>query len=87
MAERAAKALRRQARSAQRTPKCAMRVLGPAPAPIERLRGAIDGRWWCDSTEASAMRAALASMQTELGARDTRGGVFVGIDLDPVNML
>jgi hypothetical protein len=26
-------------------------------------------------------------MQAQLGGRDARGGVFVGIDLDPVNML
>jgi hypothetical protein len=39
------------------------------------------------STEAAAMRTALASMQAQLGGRDARSGVFVGIDLDPVNML
>ena len=33
------------------------------------------------------MRAALALMQRQLGDRDARDGVFVGIDLDPVNML
>ncbi|HVB79187.1 MAG TPA: primosomal protein N' [Candidatus Binataceae bacterium] len=84
MAERAAKALRNQAKDAKSD---AMRVLGPAPAPIERLRGRYRWQVVVRSTEAAAMRAALGSMQAQLGARDTRGGVFVGIDLDPVNML
>ncbi|HVA84253.1 MAG TPA: primosomal protein N' [Candidatus Binataceae bacterium] len=90
MAERAASALRSQVKDIKdvkgvRTD--AMRVLGPAPAPIERLRGRYRWQVVVRSTEASAMRAALASMQAQLGGRDARGGVFVGIDLDPVNML
>ncbi len=84
MAERAAKALRGQVGAAKVD---AMRVLGPAPAPIERLRGRYRWQVVVRSTEAAAMRAALASMQAQLGGRDARGGVFVGIDLDPVNML
>ena len=84
MAERAAKALRGQVKDVKGD---AMRVLGPAPAPIERLRGRYRWQVVVRSTEAAAMRAALASMQARLGGRDARGGVFVGIDLDPVNML
>jgi primosomal protein N' (replication factor Y) (superfamily II helicase) len=64
-----------------------MRVLGPAPAPIERLRGRYRWQVVVRSTDAAAMRAALTSMQAQLGGRDARGAVFVGIDLDPVNML
>ena len=90
MAERAAKALRGLT-EVQHLKKDgrgdAMRVLGPAPAPIERLRGRYRWQVVVRSAEAAAMRAALASMQTQLGGRDARGGVFVGIDLDPVNML
>jgi primosomal protein N' (replication factor Y) len=85
MAERAAKALRGQVDKGVKGD--AMRVLGPAPAPIERLRGRYRWQVVVRSTEAGAMRVALASMQAELGGRDARGGVFVGIDLDPVNML
>jgi primosomal protein N' (replication factor Y) (superfamily II helicase) len=85
MAERAAKALRGQVDKGVKGD--AMRVLGPAPAPIERLRGRYRWQVVVRSTEAAAMRAALASMQAELGGRDARGRVFVGIDLDPVNML
>ncbi|MGA8567425.1 MAG: primosomal protein N', partial [Candidatus Binataceae bacterium] len=84
MAERAAKALRGQVKDIKGD---AMRVLGPAPAPIERLRGRYRWQVVVRSAEAAAMRAALASMQARLGGRDARGGVFVGIDLDPVNML
>jgi primosomal protein N' (replication factor Y) len=84
MAERAAQELRRRAEDLKGD---LMRVLGPAPAPIERLRGRYRWQVVMRSTEAAAMRAALASMQAQLGCRDARGGVFVGIDLDPVNML
>ncbi len=84
MAERAAEALRGQVKDVKGD---AMRVLGPAPAPIERLRGRYRWQVVVRSAEAAAMRAALASMQARLGGRDARGGVFVGIDLDPVNML
>jgi primosomal protein N' (replication factor Y) len=90
MAERTAKALRSQigdARDSKDISGGAMRVLGPAPAPIERLRGRYRWQVLVRSTEAAAMRAALASMQAQLAGRDARGGVFVGIDLDPVNML
>ena len=87
MAERAAKALRSQGNDTNNVRTDAMRVLGPAPAPIERLRGRYRWQVLVRSTEAAAMRAALASMQAQLGGRDARGGVFVGIDLDPVNML
>ncbi|HZZ08832.1 MAG TPA: primosomal protein N' [Candidatus Binataceae bacterium] len=85
MAERAAMVLRGQVNKGVKGDS--MRVLGPAPAPIERLRGRYRWQVVVRSTEAAAMRAALASMQAELGGRDARGGVFVGIDLDPVNML
>src|SRR5260370_2537308 len=85
MAERAAMALRGQVNKDVKG--AAMRVLGPAPAPIERLRGRYRWQVVVRSTEAAAMRTALASMQAQLGGRDARSGVFVGIDLDPVNML
>jgi len=87
IAERAANALRGQVKDIKNVRTDAMRVLGPAPAPIERLRGRYRWQVVVRSTEAAAMRAALASMQVQLGGRDARGGVFVGIDLDPVNML
>ncbi len=84
MAERAAIALRSQAKDVKGD---AMRVLGPAPAPIERLRGRYRWQVVVRSAEAAAMRAALALLQAQLGGREARGGVLVGIDIDPVNML
>ena len=83
-AERAAGMLRSAGKDAKDE---AIRVLGPAPAPIERLRGRYRWQVMLRSGEAAAMRAALASMQASLGGREGRGGVFVGVDLDPVNML
>ena len=84
MAERAGSALRSQAKDIRGE---AMRVLGPAPAPIERLRGRYRWQVVVRSAEAAAMRAALALLQAQLGGREARGGVLVGIDIDPVNML
>jgi primosomal protein N' (replication factor Y) len=81
MAERAAAALRAEVKGD------AMRVLGPAPAPIERLRGRYRWQVVTRSAEPGAMRTALAAMQARLGSREERAGVFVGVDIDPVNML
>jgi primosomal protein N' (replication factor Y) len=84
MAERAARTLRDSTRAIDLE---AMRVLGPAPAPIERLRGRYRWQVMMRARDAAAMRSALAAMRAQLGDRDDRGGVFLGIDLDPVNML
>jgi len=65
----------------------AIRVLGPAPAPIERLRGRYRWQVMVRAAEQATMRAAVAAMQKQLGAGDERGGVFVGVDIDPVNMM
>jgi primosomal protein N' len=54
---------------------------------IRRLHGRYRWQVMVKSTELAPMRAALAAMQTRLGAREGRAGVFVGIDIDPVNML
>lgn len=81
MAERAAAALRAEVKGD------AIRVLGPAPAPIERLRGRYRWQVVTRSAEPGAMRTALATMQMRLGSREERQGVFVGVDIDPVNML
>ena len=81
LAERAARALREQLRDALND---SIRVLGPAPAPIERLRGRYRWQVMLRSPDAGAMRTALAAMRSRLGLHD---GLFVGIDLDPVNML
>jgi primosomal protein N' (replication factor Y) len=81
MAERAGAALRAEAKIDT------MRVLGPAPAPIERLRGRYRWQVMTRSAEPNAMRSALALMLARLGSREERQGIFVGVDIDPVNML
>jgi len=65
MAERAAKALRGQVQvqDVKDVKGAAMRVLGPAPAPIERLRGRYRWQVVVRSAEAAAMRAALADLR------------------------
>src|SRR5262249_21288744 len=65
----------------------AVRGLGPAPAPIERLRGRYRWQVMVKAAEHATMRAALLAMQKRLGANDERGDVFVGVDIDPVNMM
>ncbi len=81
LAQRSARTLREQLRDVLSD---SIRVLGPAPAPLERLRGRYRWQVMVRSSDAGAMRAALAAMRARLGTHD---GVFVGIDLDPVNML
>jgi len=81
IAERVARVLREELKDALNE---SIRVLGPAPAPLERLRGRYRWQVMVRSADAGAMRTALGAMRSRLGAHE---GVFVGIDLDPVNML
>ena len=83
-AEQAARVLRDRTRGVSLD---AMRVLGPAPAPLERLRGRYRWQVMVRAMDGSIMRGALIAMRAQLGDGAERGGVFVGIDLDPVNML
>jgi primosomal protein N' (replication factor Y) (superfamily II helicase) len=64
-----------------------LRVLGPAPAPIERIKRRYRWQVMVKSRELRAMRAALASMRTEVAPRAEREKVHVIIDIDPVRML
>jgi len=64
-----------------------MRVLGPAPAPIERIRQRYRWQVMLKSTGLNEMRAALAAMRAEMAPLADRENVRVGIDIDPVNML
>jgi primosomal protein N' (replication factor Y) (superfamily II helicase) len=63
------------------------RVLGPAPAPIERLRGRYRWQVMVKAADQAAMRVAVAAMQRQLGANDERARAFVSVDIDPVNMM
>ena len=64
-----------------------MRVLGPAPAPIERIKQRYRWQVLVKSDGLSAMRTALAAMRSEVAPIADREGVRLGIDIDPVNML
>jgi primosomal protein N' (replication factor Y) len=60
-----------------------VRVLGPAPAPIERIKQRYRWQVLLKAPERHELRAALA----ELASYSARDGVRVSIDIDPVNML
>jgi primosomal protein N' (replication factor Y) len=63
------------------------RVLGPAPAPIERIKQRYRWQLVVKTTELNEMRAALAAMRAEIMPLADRAGVHLGVDIDPVNML
>jgi primosomal protein N' (replication factor Y) len=64
-----------------------IRVLGPAPAPIERIKQRYRWQVMVKSRELKPMRAALAAMRAEVGPRAERDSVYLAIDIDPVRML
>ncbi len=63
------------------------RVLGPAPAPIERIKQRYRWQVMVKSQARTAMREALGKMRAEVGPLADRHEVRVMIDVDPVNML
>ncbi len=65
----------------------AIRVLGPAPAPIERIKQRYRWQVMVKSRELNPMRAAIAAMRAEVGPAAERDGIFLAIDIDPVRML
>jgi primosomal protein N' (replication factor Y) len=65
----------------------AMRVLGPAPAPIERIKQRYRWQLVVKSIGLKELRASLATMRAKVAPAADRGKVHVGIDIDPVNML
>jgi len=60
-------------------------LLGPAPAPIARLRGRYRYRLMLRAKERAPLRAVLAAIERRLPALDKR--VRAVIDVDPVSML
>ncbi|MCL2822493.1 MAG: primosomal protein N' [Polyangiaceae bacterium] len=60
-------------------------VLGPSPAPIERLRGRYRYRLLLRSVDRAALRSVVAAV---LGVRASRGRlVRMTVDIDPVHMM
>jgi len=64
-----------------------VRVLGPAPAPIERLRNRYRWQVMLKSSARSEMRRVLEAARLELAPLLERRDVRLSIDIDPVNML
>jgi primosomal protein N' (replication factor Y) len=60
-----------------------LRVLGPAPAPIERIKHRYRWQVLLKARERHELRAALAAV----ASYPAQDGIGVGIDIDPVNML
>ncbi|MFI5353154.1 MAG: primosomal protein N' [Candidatus Binatales bacterium] len=83
--EIAAKVARALARASKDDPT--MRVLGPAPAPIERIKRRFRWQVMVKSQSLAAMRAALTAMRAEVTPLADRNEVRLMIDVDPINML
>ncbi len=81
IAEAVAKSLGREASPEE------LRVLGPSPAPIERIKQRYRWQVMVKSRELRTMRAALAKMRAETAPRAEHEGVLIAIDIDPVRML
>ncbi|MGA2409893.1 MAG: primosomal protein N', partial [Candidatus Binataceae bacterium] len=64
-----------------------LRVLGPAPAPIERIKQRYRWQVMVKSTELKELRASLAAMREAIAPAAERSAVRVAIDIDPINML
>jgi primosomal protein N' (replication factor Y) (superfamily II helicase) len=64
-----------------------LRVLGPAPAPIERIKQRYRWQVMIKSRELKPMRAAIAAMRAEVGPSADRDDIYLAIDIDPVRML
>jgi primosomal protein N' (replication factor Y) len=64
-----------------------LRVLGPSPAPIERIKQRYRWQVMLKARELRTMRTALARMRADLGPGAERDNVSITIDIDPVRML
>ncbi len=60
-----------------------LRVLGPAPAPLGRLRGEHRAQFFLKGTERRAMRDALRAALDAFGELQRR----VSVDVDPLSVL
>jgi primosomal protein N' (replication factor Y) len=88
LATAAAQALGRAADAYRRTGSLdPIRVLGPAPAPIERIKKRYRWQVMVKSENLTALRTALSAMQSSLARRAREANVHLAIDVDPVRML
>jgi primosomal protein N' (replication factor Y) len=88
VATAAAHALARAADAYRRTASLPIvRVLGPAAAPIERIKKRYRWQVMVKSENLTALRNALTTMRAALARRARESDVYLGIDIDPVRML
>jgi primosomal protein N' (replication factor Y) len=64
-----------------------LRVLGPAPAPIERIKRRYRWQVMIKSQELKELRSAVAAAHSAIAPIAERAEVRVTLDLDPINML
>jgi primosomal protein N' (replication factor Y) len=64
-----------------------IKVLGPAPAPIERIKQRWRWQVMVKSSAVAPLRNALGAMRAALQPRAERDGVFLIVDIDPVRMM
>ncbi|MGA7873558.1 MAG: primosomal protein N' [Candidatus Binatus sp.] len=64
-----------------------IRVLGPAPAPIERIKQRYRWQVMLKSRELKPMHAAISAMRAEIGPSAEGDDIYLAIDIDPVRML
>jgi len=81
----AANALARLAERAIKAGSEPLRLLGPAPAPIAKIRGRTRWQLLVKGRSHSAMANVVAAL--EQAAERLEGGVRVAFDVDPVNLL
>jgi primosomal protein N' (replication factor Y) (superfamily II helicase) len=62
----------------------AVRILGPAPAPMARLRGAFRYQIQLQSADGTALRDAVLRATADLKASD--GASWI-VDVDPIDMM
>ncbi len=82
--ERLARAVAEQLRAGRER---GLTVLGPAPAPIERLRGRHRWQILCRSGSGTALRRCIAAAREQVRTTARAAGVRVLIDIDPQGML
>ena len=64
-----------------------VKILGPAPAPIERLRGRYRWQILLKGRSAGDLRRLVRPVFEEADRRGRTAGVRVAIDVDPYGML
>jgi len=83
----AVRALAEDAARALRAPRAALRVLGPAPAPLERLRQRHRWHVLLRGKDGTALRRAARALLEQTAERARKQAIRVVADVDPYNML